>query len=332
MGQASLAPAPEAPARLLLVLVDGVGLAAAAHDNPLATAPMPALQGLLGGPLTIEQVQVRSGLCLRAIDANLGVPGLPQSATGHTSLYTGENAARRLGHHVAAFPGPRLRHLLARRSVFRTLAKSGLQFTLANAYSPRYAELVRERRLRWPASVWALWAAGGRLRGLRELERGRAVTWDVERDLWGGGGAEVPSVTPERAGSDLAGLAAAHRLTLYETHLTDLAGHGRQGVDAKLALGRIDGLLRGLIGCQAPDVTVVVVSDHGNLEDATHRRHTRNPVPLLAFGPHAANFRRVRTLPGVVPAILRALGLGAPGRHQRGGTLATVPTRGESEG
>ena len=42
---------------LLFVFLDGVGLAPASPDNPLASAPTPALRGLLGGPLTIEQVR-----------------------------------------------------------------------------------------------------------------------------------------------------------------------------------------------------------------------------------------------------------------------------------
>jgi hypothetical protein len=295
---------------VLLLFLDGVGLAPAGPDNPLAVVEMPALRQLLGGPLTSESVQVRHELCLRGIDATLGVPGLPQSATGQSALYTGINAARRLGHHVAAFPGPRLRALLERGSLFRALARRGASATLANAYSPRYEELVRARRLRWPASVWALWAGGGRLRGLGELVRGEAVTWDVIRDHWNAGSTAAPSVSPERAGRDLAALAAAHRLTVFESHLTDLAGHGRFALTAAEALRRIDGLLAGVISSRSADATVVVVSDHGNVEDSSHHRHTRNPVPLLAFGPHAANFRRVRSLTGVAPAVLRILGAG----------------------
>ena len=301
---------------MLLLFLDGVGLAPSGPANPLSWVPMPSFENLLGGPFTIERVQTRPELCLRPIDATLGVPGLPQSATGQSALYTGINTARRLGHHVAAFPGPRLRAHLERGSIFRVLARRGASAVLANAYSPRYEELVRARRLRWPASVWALRAGGGRLRGLAELERGEAVTWDVTRDHWGGGANETapaaPLVSPEQAGRDLTAIAAAHRLTLYETHLADLAGHGRYGLTAAEALRRIDGLLAGVIASRPADATVVVVSDHGNVEDGTHTLHTRNPVPLLAFGAHAANFRRVRSLTGVAPAVVRTV---APGKR-----------------
>jgi phosphopentomutase len=35
------------------------------------------------------------------------------------------------------------------------------------------------------------------------------------------------------------------------------------------------------------EATVVVCSDHGNIEDSAFKGHTTNPVPLLVFGPGA---------------------------------------------
>ncbi len=92
-------------ARILLLFIDGIGLAPAGVTNPLSVVDMPAVRALLGGPLTLEQVQEREGLVLVPLDATLGVPGLPQSGTGQTALFAGENGAVILGHHVPAFPG-----------------------------------------------------------------------------------------------------------------------------------------------------------------------------------------------------------------------------------
>ena len=56
---------------------------------------------------------------------------------------------------------------------------------------------------------------------------------------------------------------------------------------------------------------VLLTSDHGNLEDLTTRSHTRNPIPLMAWGRGAARFLdRVDDLTGVTPAILDALDQG----------------------
>ena len=98
--------------RVLLLFVDGVGLGGDEAKNPFVGEATPALSKLLGGPLTQSRVGglEASGdapVVLAALDAALGVPGLPQSGTGQTTLFTGVNAQAALGHHVPALPGPR---------------------------------------------------------------------------------------------------------------------------------------------------------------------------------------------------------------------------------
>jgi 2,3-bisphosphoglycerate-independent phosphoglycerate mutase len=52
-------------------------------------------------------------------------------------------------------------------------------------------------------------------------------------------------------------------------------------------------------------VQVLLTSDHGNLEDATTRRHTTNPVPLLVWGGNARETAAaVSRLDEVAPAII----------------------------
>lgn len=304
--------------RVLLLFADGVGLAPAGSDNPLAAEPTPALDGLLGSSLTAEALRRprgTEGAVLAALDAALGVPGLPQSATGQTALFTGVNAPAALGRHVTAFPGPRLRAILEESSLFRRAAGAGLAATFANPFTPGYFRRVEERGRRLSATTLAAVAGGVRLRDLHDLLRDRAVAWDVERDRFaeraGPEAAGLPRVGAREAGNHLAELAAEHRLTLYETFYTDLAGHRRWGIEPADAVRRLDGLVGGLRdGLDArPEarVTVVLTSDHGNLEDATHTVHTRNPVPLLAFGPAAERFRDLTRIDQVAGRILDVL-------------------------
>ncbi|MGH9465619.1 MAG: metalloenzyme, partial [Thermoanaerobaculia bacterium] len=102
-------------------------------------------------------------------------------------------------------------------------------------------------------------------------------------------------------------LAGIFDLTLYETFLTDLAGHGRRGVSAGEAVSRLDGLLAGILGAKTANTTVLLTSDHGNLEDATTGGHTANAVPLLAVGPAARRFADLDSILGVTPRILEVL-------------------------
>jgi hypothetical protein len=296
---------------LVFVFLDGLGLAPAAATNPLAAAATVNLHALLGGPLTIEQAQERPCLLLRPIDAALGVDGLPQSGTGHIALLAGVNAPALHGRHQPNFPPVALRPLLAERSLFRLALQAGHAAVFANAFSAGYWQAVAARRIRRSASVIAAEGAGLRLRDLDDLRDGRALSWDITGQAAHdrGEGADLPLLAPEVAGGHLAGLAREHALVFFECFLPDLAGHGRMGTGAvPEVLVRIDRLLGGLFAACGPADTILITSDHGNVEDDTTRSHTRNPVPLLVIGPDAPRFAAVTRIDEVAPAILAALG------------------------
>jgi len=64
---------------------------------------------------------------------------------------------------------------------------------------------------------------------------------------------------------------------------------------------------------EAAGITLVITSDHGNIESVSTRGHTRNPVPFIAFGPKESFLRgRVSSLVDVTPAILAAYDGGRP--------------------
>jgi hypothetical protein len=294
--------------RFLLLFVDGIGLAPAAGTNPFATVPTPALAAVLGGALTAERVGRVAGGQLSGLDATLGVPGLPQSATGQTALFTGENAPALLGRHVAALPGPRLAALLAGHSVLKRARAAGHAVTFANPFTPAYFAEVEAGRRRHSATTLAALASGVRFRDADDLRAGRAVPWDVTGAFFRAFEANVEERSPDTAGRNLARIAAEHRFTLWETFMTDLAGHGRRGWTPEAALARLDGLLAGLLADLPADVTLLLTSDHGNLEERHHTSHTRNPVPLLALGPQAAGFAELARIDEIAPKVLESLG------------------------
>lgn len=300
--------------RLLLLFVDGIGLAAAGPDNPFSELELPTIERLLAGPLTGENTGsiagtgAISGGRLSAIDATLGVDGLPQSATGQTTLFTGVNAAAELGRHVSAYPGPRLKRLIDRHGLLRRVVEGGRRATFANAYSRRYLADLTAGRARASVTTYSVLSAGLGFRDEAALDRGEAVAWDITRTWFRQrSGSAVDEIHSELAGRQLAALARRHDLTLYETFLTDLAGHRRMEIMPAAALTRLDGLLAGLLAAADDELTVVVTSDHGNLEDDSSRRHSRNPVPLLVLGPGAEAFSGCRSLVDVTPALLAAL-------------------------
>ena len=83
--------------RALMLFLDGVGLGAAdPATNPFMQAELPTLQALLGISHLTGQTAgtVTAQAALLGLDAQLGVGGLPQSATGQ--LPEGQNL-RRIG-------------------------------------------------------------------------------------------------------------------------------------------------------------------------------------------------------------------------------------------
>jgi hypothetical protein len=196
-------------------------------------------------------------------------------------------------------------------NLLRRARGAGRRVTFANAYTRGYLDDVAAGRRRASMTTTMARSAGLRFRLVADLERAQAVTWDYCRDLAAGSGMEVTPIDAATAGAHLAGIAAGADLTLHETFLTDLAGHLKRGVEPRRAVERLDGVVAGLVEAADPDLTWVLTSDHGNLEDVSVSTHTRNPVPLLAVGPAAPLFAGAGSILEVTPRVLAALGVEA---------------------
>lgn len=293
---------------IIFVMIDGLGLAAPGAHNAVA-AGMPRLARLFGRPLDTALLIESEKLVARPIDATLGVPGLPQSGSGHTAIYGGYNAAAANGRHQPSYPTVAMREQLARRNLFAAARERGYRVAWANAYLSGSGEAVERRRIRYTAGTWAALQAGLHLRGLAELLDGTAISWDLTQDLarQRPGCDDLPVTGAGISGRRLVKLARGHDLVGFETYLPDLAAHGRLPWSAPEALDRVDCFLAAVIEAKTPADTLVFTSDHGNVEDMSTRVHTRNPAPLVALGPAAGAFSEVRAIDGVMDAILQGL-------------------------
>jgi len=297
--------------RLVFVFLDGFGLAEPGCDNPISLYDWPCLQRILGAaPVAGHDVATEDRL-LRPIDACLGVAGLPQSATGQVALFTGVNAPALLGYHLEAYPNRRLREIIKEDNLLKRVAGSGLRATFANAYTPEYFEMARQRKRRHSATTLCVMAAGLRFRMVQDLVAGRAVYCDITNSYLRQrqGYEHLPLVEPAEAGARLARLALDHHLVLFESFLTDRIGHKRDRVEALHLMPVLDCFLASCARALPEHYSLVVVSDHGNVEDLTTSTHTRNPVPLIVIGPAAPVFSEVESITGVAEAVYRTLGI-----------------------
>lgn len=296
---------------LLFFFIDGLGVGKDDPAvNPLARDSFSFFSHFFGQSLTesCSEIQTEQA-CFKAIDATLGVEGLPQSATGQTTLFTGMNAAKYMGRHVQAFPGPQLQSLLAKHNLLECLVKKDCRVTGANAYSPNYFNLVAARKRRHAATTLALLGAGLALRSADQLRNGAAIYQDITNETAESFGfSDIPIISPGEAGKNLARLALDHHFTLFEYFQTDHWGHRKDWQRAGNIVRYIDEMLWGLWREAGSELTLLITSDHGNFEDFTVKTHTRNPVPLWTIGPHCRKLvSQVSDLTDVAPAILAAM-------------------------
>ncbi len=296
--------------RTLLVFIDGIGYGRAGAQNPFAWAPLLILSKL-ADPAREGDPRVVYG----SLDATLGHPGLPQSATGQSTLFTGEDAIAVAGGHRSGYPSRAVAELVLEWSFLARTRAAGGRAGFLNAFDAARAARMnrivsgheRSPRHRAPsASTLAALAGHGSLATFDDARAGRAATFDLTGEVCRSYGVDAPHVTLRQAARAVARGAADLDVALFELFLTDKAGHSQDMTWARWEIVRTERFLAELFEAVDPaEQLVVVTSDHGNLEDLSTPSHTRAPVPLLAFGDGAAAFvEGAVTLRDVAPRIL----------------------------
>ncbi|MFH2052481.1 MAG: alkaline phosphatase family protein [bacterium] len=294
--------------KTLLIFIDGLGWGPA---DP-ATNPCHAYGGRyfrFPDPVPDGPVPAPCGGWARPIDAVLGVDGVPQSATGQTTLLTGVNSQCVLGRHLTGFPSAALRAILLEHSILKVLAGRGYQARFLNAFRPLFWKLSREQQLTLSATTVANLAADLPFCGLEDVKAGRSIYQEFTNRELQERGFDVPLFTPEEAGRVLARSARLLDFTFFEYFQSDKAGHSCDHARIGGELAKLDAFLEAVLGeletDLAGDILVVLTSDHGNLEDTRKHSHTTNPVPLMAWGRGSREFvTRIEGLDQVTPAIL----------------------------
>ncbi|NLF19387.1 MAG: hypothetical protein GX595_19335 [Lentisphaerae bacterium] len=287
------------PDHIQMLFVDGLGL----PPEPLAAsiyAGLPALERLLSPP------------CCVPLDACLGVPGTPQSATGQTAIFTGVNAAARLGRHSEGFPGPELRAIIESGNLFSRLRQAGRRCTFANAYATRPGSTF-PLLFRSVTTVMTLHALGT-TRNRDEMLAGQAVFHDITRHtLHEHGYDDIPLVSEAEAAGHLLAVLRTVDVSLFEYFLTDRAGHRGTPDERRRVLTALDAFIGAFLAAMDPrHELLLMVSDHGNIELQNARGHSCHPVPWSAVGCGAAEaLAGMTSILQVTPRVLQLAGVSA---------------------
>lgn len=293
---------------LLFIFIDGIGVGENHSLNPLADKNLKSFSfftGKNGFHRECEEV-IGDTKLFKTIDANLGVRGLPQSGTGQVTLFSGINASEMIGKHFGPYPYSSTKPLLVKNSLFKKVIELGKEPHFLNAYPDIFFK-KSETRDRWTSTTLMVRSAGIRLNRIEDIKEGKAITAEIIQNAWRDMlGLDVPEIKPVDASERALNALRKYDLVLYEYYLTDKAGHEMNREKADFVLERLDEFLMGIIKKIKPTDTLVITSDHGNLEDLTIKTHTRNPVPLFVKG-KVEPFKKVESITGVTPAILEVL-------------------------
>lgn len=296
--------------RIIFIFIDGLGIG----ENDLRKNPFAQNRIKLFNFFQSDSFPKKipyDGI-VKPIDAQLGVPGLPQSATGQAALFTGINAARLLNKHLSGFPNKALRQLLEKHSIHVKLKNMGKRPAFINVYRPIFFEIGPKDLLRFlSVTSIANWKANLKFFDFHDLRSEQAIYHDFTNIELIKRGFKVPLFSAEKAGQILAQASQKYDFCLYEYFMTDWAGHAQDFDYAIQLLSQLEKFITTLL--QNTDLSrtlVILTSDHGNIEDLSVKTHTSNPVPLMVWGKQKDGFiARVESLTDVAPQLLEMMAM-----------------------
>ncbi|MFH0992242.1 MAG: peptidase [bacterium] len=299
--------------RLILLFLDGVGIGKDdASVNPFFKAHLPVLYSTLGNRLPSrknKRIETTEAGCT-PLNATLGVAGMPQSGTGQVALFTGKNGAKLAGRHFGPYPPTTLRSTLEEYNLFTQVRRKGKSISFLNAYPHQFFDYVKSGTRRLTVTTLSCFYAGIPLHGITELRKNEALSADITRKRWPELGYPDLLLLPEHeAGMHLWRLAQLHDVTVFEYWLPDHAGHSQNMQFAVEVLETFDRFLGGILSdFDFRNSLLIIVSDHGNIEDLSIKSHTRNQVPCIVIGHEHKRFTAtVRNLTHITPTILKFL-------------------------
>lgn len=299
---------------VLMIFLDGIGLGENdPQTNPFAAAHTPVLEALANGHRWLRDTgrQESARAIFIPTDANLGIPGRPQSASGQAAILTGLNVPQMIGEHYGPRPNLAIREILAADNLFKQVVAAGKTAALLEAYPPPFHAAVNSgKRLRSSYQL-ALHEAGLPLFDETHIYSGDALAVDWVGQGWRSelGYTDSPVYTPYEAGVRMVELSRRYDFAFFSHWVTDVVGHRGPLAQGVALLELFDGVMAGALDVWDDDEGLILVtSDHGNMEDLSHGKHTDARVPSVIIGARKRAFAEgFEQLTDFAPRILAEL-------------------------
>ena len=292
----------------LVIFLDGVGIGKADPSiNPFFKYGFKAFSQIFDTIPHLENQNIsKDGKFIFPSDPLMGIPDLPLSGTGQTSIFCGLNASRVLGKHFGPFPHSMLVPIIREQNIFNCFKKNKKKVAFANAYPKVFFDYIESGKKRLSVTSLSCQLSNVKLKTPADLRKGNALSADIDNDFWVKKlDYNLPIIKPETGARRLLKLAAEHHFTLFEYFLTDHLGHGRNIESLEDRLNVLDDFLLYLLENLPDNFTLLICSDHGNIEDISIKTHTLNPSLTISAGKNAERLKdRITNLSHIKDAIL----------------------------
>lgn len=299
---------------ILMIFIDGVGLGENNPEtNPFAAADLPTLTQLTSGQkwLNTTGKVITERAVFIPTDPRFNITGRPQSATGQAVIVTGENVPAQIARHYGPKPNTEIRDLLDKDNFFKQIIAHGKTAALLEAYPEGWHKGINSGKSIPASYQYAAKSAGIKFFGAEELRTGQAVSGDWTGEGWHKqlGYTDIPLLTPFEAGQRLVELSRNYDFAFMPHWITDVVGHKGDLAEGIDILSKFDEVIAGILSIwDDSEGLVLVTSDHGNIEEITHRKHTENDVPTLIIGDGKEDFaENFTSLQDFVPRMAKLL-------------------------
>ena len=276
---------------VLMVFLDGVGIGKKDElNNPFFKYGFKAFENIFGEIPSLENQSLTNGVhFLFPTDATLGVEGLPQSGTGQAALFCGFNAPKFVGKHFGPYPYSTTIPILQKESILVYFKEKYKSSYFANAYPKAFFDYINSGRSRLSVTTLTCKLTGIKLNRVSDVSTGKALTAELTNERWNQRlGYKLKVIKPKTAARRLLRIAKKYKFTLYEYYLSDHLGHLRLANEFEKLYAEMDEFLFTLLNeIDSKEMTIVICSDHGNLEDLSIKTHTRNPALTITAGKSA---------------------------------------------
>lgn len=292
----------------LVIFLDGVGIGKKDNrNNPFFTNPFDFFgDNFEETPHLDNQKLERNEKYVFPIDACMEIEGLPQSGTGQTSIYCGINASQIIDRHFGPYAHSRLKPILEESNIFTALKSKGKKVFFANAFPQVFFDYINSGKTRLNVTSVMMQYAKMRFNNVDDLVKSKAITAEITNQRWVDKlDYNIPIIEPEIAAETLMRISSENHFTLFEYFHTDHLGHGRVATEKEQLLSDLDRFLNYILQNIGSDISLLICSDHGNIEDMSTRGHTLNPALGITAGKNAEQLRnRIKYLYDIKPAIM----------------------------